>query len=292
MAMYFAFRTATFVTRLVPLRLSYALARAAGILAYYAWAGGRRRCVQNMLHVAGGDRRLARRYARRSFSNYVVYLIDFFRFMGISEQEIEHRVDFEGWDLIEAQRDGNGIVFITIHFGNWDMGAAILALKGFPISVIADTFPNADVNRLVIGSREHLGMKVIPAQRMGPGILHALRRNDLVAMLIDVPTEEHSVEVDFFGATIAVSDGPARIALRAGSSVVAATLPRIQGWDDRVTADVAPVRYEPTGDREHDVRALTQAVFRELERFVLRDPTQWYIFRNLWLADRRPQPAA
>jgi KDO2-lipid IV(A) lauroyltransferase len=285
MLLYLTFRAASLLLRLLPLRVGYAIARAGGVLAYLAWPGGRRRCIDNMRHVAGGDERLARRYARRSFANYVVYLVDFLRFTATTPEEIKQRVVFDEWDTLQAHRSGNGIVFVTMHFGNWDLGAAILALSGFPIAVIADRFPNERLNRLVLGSREHLGMTIIPADRMGPGILRALRRNDVVAVLADIPAPERGIEVEFFGGTVAVSDGPARIALRMGSSVVVGALPRISPWTDRVAGVVAPVPFTPTGETEHDVRALTQAIFGHLEQVVRRYPDQWYIFRHLWVAD-------
>ena len=285
MLTYVAFKFGALLTRAIPLRVSYAVARGLGVLAYLAWPGGRRRCVANMLRVTGGDAKAARKLARRSFGNYIVYLVDFVRFLRTDATEINRRVVWDGWAGLQAERRGNGIVFVTMHFGNWDLGAAILAQKGFPISVIADTFENGPVNRLVLGSREHLGMKVIAAERMGPGILRALRGNDVVAVLIDIPEPSAGIEVEFFGERIAVPDGPARIALRAGSSVIAAALPRIHPWGDSVTVQVAPVAFTPTGDQDADVRGLTQAVFHQLEQFVRRDPAQWYIFRSLWVAD-------
>jgi lauroyl/myristoyl acyltransferase len=291
MLLYLTFRAASMLVRLLPVRVGYAIAHAGGVLAYAAWPGGRRRCIDNMRHVAGGDEALARRYARRSFANYAAYLVDFLRFTSTTAAEVEQRVVFDEWDSLERYRTGNGIVFVTMHFGNWDLGAAILALRGFPIAVIADRFPNARLDRLVLGSREHLGMTIIPADRMGPGILRALRRNDVVAVLADIPANGRGVEVEFFGATVAVSDGPARIALRAGSSVVAAALPRVSRSSDRVAGVIAPVEFAPTGDTERDVRALTQAIFTHLESIVRRYPDQWYIFRHLWVADATPSVA-
>ena len=197
LALFLAFRAAIFLARAVPLRVSYAIARCGGSLAFYAWSGGRQRCVENMLHVMHGDRATATRNARRSFGNYFVYLVDFFRFFGTDRAEVDRRVIVDDglWDRLREERRGNGIVFMTMHFGNWDLGAAILAQSGFAISAIADVFANERVNRLVIGSREHLGMKIIPANRMGPGILRALKADDVVALLVDVPEPETGVRV-------------------------------------------------------------------------------------------------
>lgn len=290
LALFLAFRVAIFLSRTVPLRISYGLARILGVAAFYAWPGGRRRSIQNLRRVVGRDPGTARRCARRSFGNYLVYLVDFVRFLGTDAEEIRRRVviDESTWARLREERRGNGIVFMTMHYGNWDLGAAILVLNGFPLSAIADEFANERLNRLVIGSRKHLGMNIIPVGRMGPGVLRALRNDDVVALLVDVPQAQGGVDVEFFGATIRVPDGPARIALRAGSSVVAATLPRLHRWSDTVGADVAPVDFTPSGDAEADVQALTQAVFSHLEGLVRRDPEQWYIFRSLWLDDRAP----
>src|SRR5687768_13096396 len=99
------------------------------MLAFYAWPGGRKRCIRNMTHVLGNKRR-ARAVARRSFSNYAIYLVDFLRFTRVTAEEVRERVVFDEWDRLEAERSGNGIVFVTMHFGNWDLGAAAVAEHG------------------------------------------------------------------------------------------------------------------------------------------------------------------
>jgi lauroyl/myristoyl acyltransferase len=283
--LYWSFRLAALLARRAPLPVAYGVARLAGAAAYYAWPAGRRRCIDNMRHVVGGDERLARRYARRSFANYAVYLVDFLRLTYTTPEEVRSRVAFEGWEDLHSRRTGNGIVLVTLHLGNWDLGGAGMALQGFPVTVIADTFGNRRLNEMVLGARAHFGLKIVPAERMGPELLRSLRRNGVIALMADIPAPGRGIEVEFFGATIAVNDGPARIALRAGSAVVAATVPRLGAWTDRVAAHVAPVHYEPTGETEHDVRALTQALFAHLEQLVRRHPDQWYIFRHLWVAD-------
>ena len=292
MAAYWGFRIASLLARLVPLRVGYACGYAAGILAYYGWRGGRRRCVRNMLRVVDGDEAAARRSARSSFGHYGIYLIDFLRFGTLPRAEMRDRLVFDNWEGLDGALTGNGLVFVTIHFGVWDLGAVALSEHGYRISVIADTFADPRLNELVIGSRERLGMQVLPSERLGPRLLRSLRRNEIVAALIDVPQPGRGVEVEFFGGTIAVPDGIARVALRMQASVVAATLPRLATWSDQATAELARVEYAPTGDLERDVHGLTQAIFVALEPMVRRRPEQWYIFRSLWLDDTRAEEAA
>jgi KDO2-lipid IV(A) lauroyltransferase len=280
-------RLVTWLARVVPLRASYGVARMLGLAAYCVWVGGRRRSEANMLRVAGGDRGLARRYARRSFSYYGTYLIDFLRFGSITPREVRERVLFEDWPRIERERTGNGILFVTMHFGNWDLAGAAIANHGLPLTVIADTFGHEAINRLVVESRRRLGMTIVPAERMGAEVLRALRRNDVVAALADIPRANGGagVSVEFFGEVVAIPDGPARIALRSGAPIMVGGAWRRGPLAADYWGDVERVEFEASGDRERDVVGLTQAMMYALERLILRAPEQWYIFRRLWVGD-------
>lgn len=271
----------------VPLPLAYRLARLGGLLVWTAWAGGRRRSQANMLYVARGDAALARRYARSSFAYYGTYLVDFLRLGALSPDSIRRAIDFDDWTLLERQRAGHGIVFVTLHFGNWDLAGAAIAQR-MPLTAIADTFVNPAVDRVVVSARRRLGMRIIAAERTGPEVLRALRRNDVLAALADVPRTEGGVRVEFFGAPLDVPDGIARIALRAGAPVIVGGAWRKGPTATRYDGGVETVHYEPSGDRAVDVRGLTQAMMHALERLVLRAPDQWYIFRSLWAEDLRP----
>jgi len=282
--LYWAFIIGTTLARVVPVRLSYAIARLVGYGVYYAWPGGRRRCVQNMRHVTGGDEAAARRVARASLANYVVYLVDFFRLTSSTRSALDARARSESWERGARERTGNGIVVMTMHFGNWDMGATLIARSGVPVTAIADRLANARVNDFVVASRRHLGMTIVPADRMGPALMRALRRDEAVAVVVDVPTPA-GIPVTFFGETILVPDGAARIALRSGALIVAGLVRRVQPWAEDVEADASIIPFTPTGDTDADVRALTQTVFTHFEDGIRRYPEQWYVFRNLWPAD-------
>ena len=287
MVTYAAVRLGTLLARALPRPVSYALARGGGVLAYYAWRGGRRRCVGNMMRVAGGDASAARRLARRSFANYGAYLVDFIRLLGARPEEVRARFDFDDWDRLAASRTGNGAVLVTPHYGLWDVGAVGLAAGGVPVTTVADRFRNPRLDRLILGSRERLGLTIVPADRPGPRVLRALRRNEITALHVDIPQAEAGAPGAFFGAPAGVADGFARLALRAGAPVICGMLPRRDSWSDHVRARIVPIDFEPSGDADRDVADLMQATFRVLETEIRADPAQWYIFRDLWL-----EPAA
>ena len=83
-----------------------------------------------------------------------------------------------------------------------------------------------------------------------------------------------------------------RAALAAGAPILTDLLPRMGLTSEHFRGAVERVAFTPTGDRDEDARAFTQATMRSLERTVRQHPEQWYMFRNLWVADRAREEAA
>lgn len=294
MILYWAVRLAG-LARWMPLRMAYFVGDAIATLLWWGWRGPRAAAIQNMLRVTR-DRAAAERAARYSFLNYARYGVDFLRAPKIRPEDVIAKVQYDHWAQIDAAfGEGKGVIFILMHFGNWDMGGAVLTARGYPLNVIADTWGNDKANQVIVDARQVRGMKVIPADRAAIGIVRAMRRNEALAILIDTPMPGAGVEVRFFGERTLVPAGPARIALRTGARVIPVAMPRETGTSDRIIAMAdLDVRVERTGDDARDVQALTQRIFSAHERFIRAYPDQWYIFRRMWPAKARaaaPEPA-
>lgn len=284
---YWLFRLAIFLTRPLPLRTGYWFAERVALLCYWVIFPRHRKALNaNLAHVLqSDDARFVDSVARRTFRNFGKYVIDVVHFPSITREEIRRRLQFDQWaQLDEAANSGRGVVIVTLHFGNWDHGAAALAATGYRINAIAETFPYHRMNELMQGSRAKLGMNVIGHDRVGPTVFKALRRGEILAMLVDVTNQETGIRVDFFGAPALVSPAPARIALRANAWVVPAVV--LRGPEDdtviRPIIDVGLRDFQSTGDEEHDVHELTRLIMRSMEGVIRTHPDQWFIFRRMW----------
>ena len=286
MAVYWLFRLTILVTRPLPLWLGYFVAAAVAEVCYYFFRRQRRALNENLARVLNSsDKRRVDAVARRAFRNFGKFVIDFVRFPIITRTEIRRRLAFSQWvELDEATATGRGVILITMHFGVFDLGAAALAAYDYPISAITEDYGYQKMDDLIHGSREKLGMKVIPSDTMVTQVFRALKRGEILALAIDVPPPGQEITVDFLGAPAVVSAAPARIALRTGAWVVTAMV--LRGPQSaaiiRPLLDFRSVRYEPTGDEERDVRELTQQIMRAIEPVVREHPEQWFIFRPMW----------
>jgi hypothetical protein len=45
------------------------------------------------------------------------------------------------------------------------------------------------------------------------------------------------------------------------------------------------IEYELTGERDRDIKAITQGIANEVEKLVRRHPDQWYMFHSIFLSD-------
>jgi phosphatidylinositol dimannoside acyltransferase len=273
------------VVRLLPRRVWYRVADVLLPLVLFGWSGQVRRAGTNMRRILGpgAAEHEVRRWTTLAFRNYARYTIDLLWLGGSSAAEREAATTIVGWEhIVEALGRGNGMVLVSAHLGNWDLPVSVLAGRGYPVNVIVETLEPPAWNERVQGIRERIGVKAIPMESGVRDLYAALRRNETVALVFDRPLESGGVPVQFFGAETRVPEGMARMALRTGAAVVGAV--GVRRGDTILTLVSPPFDMPVTGDRNEDVRALTQTVVSWLEGYVRQYPGQWFMFRDFWPA--------
>jgi lauroyl/myristoyl acyltransferase len=286
--LYLLGKIASFVFLRLPLRRGYALAHVLAYIAYLGWPRGRNCLRENMRGVRGNDATMKEidRLARQSFFNYAKYLVDFIRLPSLKPEDIKRRVTLQGWDnLEEALREGKGVILVGLHAGDWDMMGAAIAQRDYPLHVMGKRNLSARLNEFVQRRRLEKGMKVVPTDKMEDRVgrmVQVLRRNELLAMAIDITGADKSVAVSFFDAITRVPRGAATLALMTGAKVIPIGSARLS--DDSLLGFIGEhIRFQPSGEHKEDIQALTQRIMNKLERFVAEYPDQWYMFRRLWL---------
>lgn len=263
--------------------MGYSVASLVGDMAFLFWGEGRRNTTANMRQVlgAGGDEAQARRLAREAMRQYMKTLADFLCLPRLTGREIERLVVFDRWDLFDrALSYGKGVVFATLHMGSWDMGGAAMGNRGLTFSVLTDVFKTSALNERVVQARRDKGFNIVPAGRVPKAAVSALRKKQILGVLIDRPVT-NGVTVRFFGAPCTLPAGMATLALRTGAVILPGCLLRDANDAFRGVA-LDPIIPNPTGRFEEDVQNLTQEVVDALESIIRLDPGQWFAFRPMW----------
>ncbi|HEY8656514.1 MAG TPA: lysophospholipid acyltransferase family protein [Candidatus Limnocylindria bacterium] len=283
---YWGWRITAAAAQRLPSRPLYAVAVLGGELTYLGWAAKRRIAKHNFAIVLGrplDDREVAR-VARRSFRNFAKYLVEIMRFPRLSVSDFERLVRIEGWEhLRAAMAHEKGLIFVSIHFGNFELGGARIADE-IPLNVIADELDNARLMDLLVGNRAHKNITLLSPEGAAKKVLRALRRNEMVGLLMDLGPRAHefdNVEASFFGRRTVFPAVAASLARVSGAPIVVSACVRERNNTFTGIA-LPPIFVKRTQQAAADIELATGQIAAGLESFVRRWPDQWYIFRPMW----------
>jgi KDO2-lipid IV(A) lauroyltransferase len=150
------------------------------------------------------------------------------------------------------------------------------------LNVVARPLDNPLVERELVLFRTTLGARIISKFQAVRPILQALRRNEIVAILIDQNVlRSQAVFVDFFGLPAATTPSLASFYLRARSPLIPVFCH--SGPDSSYLVRIGPpVESELSGDLDRDVLKITQACTKMIEAEIRTDPGSWFWFHNRW----------
>jgi KDO2-lipid IV(A) lauroyltransferase len=221
---------------------------------------------------------------RGEFASLGRQLAEVCRFPKYTRENIEQVVVYDGLENYErAYARGQGVLFLTAHFGGWELSAFAHSLHGHWLHVVMRPMDNPYLDRLLQGYRTMHGNKMVAKDDFVRGLLGAMKAGETVGILMDTNmTPPQGVFVDFFGMAACTASGLARIALRTDAAVV----PGFTIWDRELGK--YRLRFDPalelvrSGDPEADVVANTQKFTKVIEDYVRRYPDQWLWVHRRW----------
>ena len=196
----------------------------------------------------------------------------------------------EGWSIIEERlARGKGLILVTGHLGNWELGGAYLAARGLPMEAVARYMENPLFDRYLTRTRERIGMRIVHDDEAVRRVPRSLRDGHAVAFLVDQGAVGlASIWVPFFGRLAKTPRGPAVFALRLGAPVVFGAAIRQPSGRFRLTFE--PIDSSSTGNLEADVERIVTDYTATLERWVRRAPEQYFWHHRRWKHQRPGTP--
>jgi KDO2-lipid IV(A) lauroyltransferase len=285
---YVWFPMVLFVARHVHRRLARPAARWLG-RTYFRMRPKYIQAVRANLAVIQGkpaDSDPVRRLADGMVSSHFSAWIDFLHFASRPPEESARLVEsVMGFSrIVEARQHGKGVLLLTAHLGNWEVGGFMLAQVKMPIHVVLvpDIFPGVERARRKLHERAEV--VEIPVDRsFAPtlAVMRALEANGIVAMQGDRDFNNTGLAVPFFGRESYFPRGPLRVAMATGATVLPAFI--VQMPDGRYRAVVEePLEVTRSSDRDAALADNIRRYATILERYVREFPEQWYCFYPFW----------
>ena len=253
-------------------------------LAFYMFDGVHRRVAETNLATAFPRRSDADRHTitRAMFVHFGRLLLELLKFSTLDDDGMRARLEFDGRERADsAYAQGKGVLFVTGHFGFWEIHAIGHGLEVQPIGVLARALDNPYLNRLLEQVRGRTGNFVIYRHGAVRKVLRALGAGQGVAMLIDQHMHSpDAIYVDFFERPAATTSMLAALALRTGAPVVPVFALPLPNGRYRLIYE-APVP-PPDRDSPDAIREFTQRCTDVLEMYVRRHPSQWLWMHRRW----------
>jgi Kdo2-lipid IVA lauroyltransferase/acyltransferase len=224
------------------------------------------------------------RILRGVFASLGRQLAELCQFPKYTPENIDEVVTYDGLENYErAYARRKGVLFLTAHFGGWELSAFAHSLHGHWLHIVMRPMDNQYLDRLLQNYRTMHGNKTVAKDDFVRGLLAAMKAGETVGILMDTNmTPPQGIFVDFFGIPACTASGLARIALRTDAAVV----PGFTIWDPALRK--YRLRFDPglelirSGDLEADIAANTQLFTRVIEEYVRKYPDQWLWVHRRW----------
>ena len=220
---------------------------------------------------------------RRNFAHLARVMLELPCLRKLTATNVDRFATFVGVEHFQAALDkGKGLLFLTSHFGNWELMALAFSLKYRPAHVVVRPLDNLFLDRLINRLRSRGGNNLVNKKGSVRAVLRLLGQGEVVALLMDQNVDWYDgVFVPFFKDIACTSKAFTVMALRTGAPVV--PVYNVRQPDGRYQVIFEPeVELVITGDKTRDVEENTALFNRIIESYVRRYPEQWFWVHQRW----------
>ncbi len=291
-AAIYGYRAGMWLMSRVPIPVARGIVSFMLQVSFFLVPGKRHAVNDNFAHVLGkppGSLEVKRK-ALAAYRSYARYVVELMRLPRLSNEEAAALVDTSTLLPLEAywKASNKGLILTSPHIGNLEGVARGIARHGWPIAAIADDTSFPELFELLRAQRKAWGVTLIPWRKLRD-LFGVLRRNEILALIIDWGYREDDVPVRMFGAWTTLPAGPAALAAKTGAPIVHVAVRRAPDGRTFQISHSDPIFV--TSSDPAELRRATQAIADALEATIAAAPEQWYSFKAMWPSTAEEQAA-
>jgi KDO2-lipid IV(A) lauroyltransferase len=252
----------------------------------------RRSVVMNNINQVFGDKlsESEKRCLAKAFYSHLATSIKEAVLLRITrEKTLKEQVEVRGHEhLLKIVGEGQGVLILTGHFGNWEFApiGGVLNFKEFQgqFHFIRRTLGNKTIERILFRRYYQAGLNVIPKKNSLQQVCDALEQNHAVIFVLDQHASlknRDGIAVEFFGKKAGTYRSLATLARYTGVPVVPAAGYRLANGRHRLEF-YKPIFWQDYPDPKEALYYNTLAYNQALERIILAHPEQWMWLHKRW----------
>jgi len=255
------------------------------LFGFYLAGAERRKTIKHLTMVYGREKSRQEIYqmAKAVFVNLGRNVSDAIRVNTFNTNNIDRYIKSQGLENLDrALKKRKGVLAITGHIGNWELMGAYLSIKGYTVNVVGAPIYDPRIDELVVKNRLQSGLKYIARGSATRDIIRALRRNEIVGLLIDQDTKHvDGVFIEFLGETAYTPVGPVILAIKTGATIVPMAIHFRKDGTHFIQVE-KELTLKLSNNQEQERIYNTQLCSNVIEKFIRKFPTQWVWMHERW----------
>ena len=250
----------------------------------HKFAGKRNKIIQKNLEYAFGDSLTPEIRIKSEigcYKNLVSNVLQVMENRRLPKEEVVSSVQFENLEHITPYLERKQpIIFVSGHFGNWEVGGVAMASRLTPISTIYKGFENARFDPYLKIARSRFGLDPFEKNGALKHMAKTLKNGKSLMILIDqASNKKNGILVDFFNHPTYHTTGPASLAAKFGAPIVGVyAFPNESG---QTTLKFLPP-VELSDSSEDSLKDGTQKIVDDLEKMIRLRPDLWFWCHKRW----------
>ena len=268
---YLLLRAVQLKLGVMPRWLALKLGGCAGLILYYF--GVYRKTVRgNMEYVGWWDKKQREQITKKLYYNIGQYATDFLRPSSVLPPHTISNIEIAQQHI----QQGKGTIVLLAHLGNWEMLAEIFGRRFQDLNVIAKPMKNWFVDSWLAEKRKKTGVRTIYTHQALRKMLEVIKRNGLVAILIDQHAGKHGTMVPFLGKMANTVRTVAGIVHKTNCSVISSSA--LIQKNGSYTIDIQCVPSAVTaGKTDEECIAEYQRIHNDMiSEWIKKNPEHWF----------------
>lgn len=242
--------------------------------------------VRNNLKLAYPDwsQRKILEFTKAVFRNFGILLMEIAQLSGMETEDILthcHLISSPE-PLHRALQNGKGVILISAHLGNWEIGLqGLVCYFNRPLKAVDKRLSQANFYRWLSHVRKRFGTQMIEKENAFPEMLNALRQGSMLCLMMDISRRKGSVCVKFFGHRARATHVATLLSMRSGAPIFPVFSYR-DGYG-KIAGEIGPeIFIRKSGNLRDDLEYNTQIITNAVEKAIRKHPEQYFWIQKRW----------
>ena len=210
-----------------------------------------------------------------SYRSLVFNMYELIENQRISKDELLKKANILNKEIIEkAFQDNRKIIYITAHYGGWEITLPYIALMFGEIAVVNRRMNNPHIQKKYEIARSKNKITMLEKESAAKGMLKAFKDNKSIAVVIDQHIGS-GIEIEFLGQKDKATDSTSRLALKFDAVIIPIFTVNngFRDWTIKVCEPIDVKTFE--FKTEDKVRELTQLQNDIVSKQIFEKPDYW-----------------